>query len=134
MGEGSTPRLLWRNTVKRRWLLIPLVAFAVNANADFCTPENGRAWYLLSGELARAAKICRADIYYEDSSEACRPFVEKHERTRKISSYVQECYASSRAGRNGLGYSSRRGAEVKDNMAAIATALEKLTEFQAARR
>ena len=116
--------------MKCRWLIVSLAAFAVNVNAQFCTPENGQAWYLLSNELAREAKICRDGLFQDDDIEACRTFTAKYERTRKISSYVRECYESSRTGRNGLGYSSRDIAELNDNTAGIAAALESMREFK----
>ena len=113
------------------WLAILLVIFAVNANAEFCTPQNGQAWYVLSGELARKAKICRNGIFEDDDIEACRPFTKKYEQTRSISSYAQECYAQKRIRSGGFGYSQQRKKEVNDNMNDVAATLGIIREFQA---
>jgi len=117
--------------MKYRWLVMLVVSFSVNANADFCTPENGQAWYLLSGDLARKAKTCRNGIYEDDDIEACRPFTKKNEQTRTISSYAQECYEQQRTRSGGFGYSQKRMKEVDDNMNAVAAALEMMRKFQA---
>ncbi len=113
--------------MKCRWLIIPLVAFTANVNADFCTPDTGQAWYELTGELARKAKRCRYGIADGDI-EACRPFVEKHKQTATISKYVIECYEDGRTGAGGFGFTARRKVEVNDNMAYIARAVEILRE------
>ena len=119
------------SAMKYRWLVMLVVSFSVNANADFCTPENGQAWYLLSGDLARKAKTCRNGIYEDDDIEACRPFTKKNEQTRTISSYAQECYEQQRTRSGGFGYSQKRMKEVDDNMNAVAAALEMMRKFQA---
>jgi hypothetical protein len=117
--------------MKCRWLVLSLAALAGSASADFCTRENGKAWQLVSGDLARRAEVCRRGVVEDDDIETCRPLIAKVEQTRTISLYAQECYERERTGRAGFGYSSQRSREVENNMKDVAAALETMRKFQA---
>lgn len=115
--------------MKFRWLVAPLMAFSLSANADFCTPENGQAWYEFTADLAKDAKTCKYAIA-DGTFEACRPFAEKYTRVMKIHSYVLECYENFRTGPGGFGYTNRQKIEINDNTAYSIGTLRLLKEAE----